>query len=175
MNKIRTGILTGTIALTTLSGCKREPIHLLENNSNKIIERVDSFTKSKLNQPDTAGLTRFMTDTVKITNKNLDKPEEFMNNVLQKAWRLVPEKTVDTSLKYGYTVGPHMNMSGEFKFGPGMGLHNEDVTEPLYLRKTLKTIVQNKVYATPDNKDFYVPVDYYGKTNPIFTTKDSIK
>lgn len=171
MNKITAGILTGTMALS-LNSCKREPLHLLEKNSNKIIERVDSFAKSKLNKPDTTGLTCYKIDTVKITDKQLDKPEKFIKKTLSnRAWRCVPKKEVGSTVGFGPTVRPHINMNGNFKFGPGIGFHIEEDIRPLYPYKTLKMIVENKVFATPENKEFYVPVKYYGKLDSIFSKK----
>lgn len=174
MNKLKTGILAGTMAFS-LGACERGPLHQIDKNTNKIVERIDSFAKSKFNKQDTIGLTLFRTDTLEIRNKSLDNPQRLKDRLQKIGKRRIPYKTVGSEVTFGPTVGPHINTSGDFKFGPGIGLHTEDVEKPLYLRESVKTVLQNKVYSTPDNKEFYVPVSYYGKMNPIFIPKDTIK
>lgn len=174
MSKIKTGILAGAMALS-LGACERGPIHQIDKNTNKIVERVDSFAKSRFNKQDTTGLTLFRTDTLEISNKSLDNPQRLKDRLQAIGRRRVPHKTVGSEVTFGPTVGPHINPDGGFKIGPGIGMHSQDVKKPLYLKESVKTVLQNKVYSTADNKEFYVPVSYYGKKNPIFVPQDSIK
>lgn len=152
--KIITGFTAGTIALANVS-CKREPIHRITDvNKFPIIERVDSFVKSGLNEIDTTGLKLFKVDTVSISNKKLNNPNKLSNSIKSSA--ISETDFVNSSPKY-YS---------------GNVLSFSDLEKSLGLRDTSKTKnvsndiickMQNKVYTNKIENKFYVPIEYYKK------------
>lgn len=163
-NKILTKIMAGTMCLS-LGGC-RGNIHKVVNKTHyPIIERVDSFAKSSLNKVDTTGLELFKVDTIFINDKKLNSPIEFAKALKKKAIEKASIKKVlvDSHIGYGYGF----KLTG----GHGYGLVRKNKYKLYYLPESAKPILQNKVYATRHENNFYVPVSYYAKKNPEIQNK----
>lgn len=159
MNKsLLTKVMAGTVALSTLS-CKREPIHRISDASKyPIIERVDSFTKSSLNDVDTTFADRIKTDTLEISNKLLNDKKELVDYLDNNARSTNYNVVVDTRPVYSFG----MRYDGKM----GYRLRMEDVVEPRYISSEMAGVMQNKVYTNKSETKYFVPVNYYGVVNP---------
>ena len=159
MNKsLLTKVMAGTVALST-SSCKREPIHRISDASKYlIIERVDSFTKSSLNDVDTTFADRIKTDTLEISNKLLNDKKELVDYLDKNA----------RSTNYNVVVGTRPVYSFGMRYDGKMGyrLRMEDVVEPRYISSEMAGVMQNKVYTNKSETKYFVPVNYYGVVNP---------
>lgn len=159
-NTIKTGLLAGIMALS-LTSC-RKPLHQIETSNPDLLEMVDNFTKSEFNNPDTVGLENFKIDTVSFSKKDLENPADFSKRLTTLARSRNPHIITKEELKYGYTVGPHMSMTG-FKTKSGFDYHMEREYGSKYIDSTIVTKAQNKVYTNENETKFYIPVEYYGK------------
>lgn len=159
MNKsLLTKVMAGTVALST-SSCKREPIHRISDASKySIIERVDSFTKSSLNDVDTTFADRIKTDTLEISNKLLNDKKELVDYLDKNARSTNYNVVVDTRPVYSFG----MRYDGKM----GYRLRMEDVVEPRYISSEMAGVMQNKVYTNKSETKYFVPVNYYGVVNP---------
>lgn len=159
MNKsLLTKVMAGTVALST-SSCKREPIHRISDVSKyPIIERVDSFTKSSLNDVDTTFADRIKTDTLEISNKLLNDKKELVDYLDKNARSTNYNVVVDTRPVYSFG----MRYDGKM----GYRLRMEDVVEPRYISSEMAGVMQNKVYTNKSETKYFVPVNYYGVVNP---------
>ncbi len=159
MNKsLLTKVMAGTVALST-SSCKREPIHRISDASKyPIIERVDSFTKSSLNDVDTTFADRIKTDTLEISNKLLNDKKELVDYLDKNARSTNYNVVVDTRPVYSFG----MRYDGKM----GYRLRMEDVVEPRYISSEMAGVMQNKVYTNKSETKYFVPVNYYGVVNP---------
>ena len=159
MNKsLLTKVMAGTVALST-SSCKREPIHRISDGSKYlIIERVDSFTKSSLNDVDTTFADRIKTDTLEISNKLLNDKKELVDYLDKNARSTNYNVVVDTRPVYSFG----MRYDGKM----GYRLRMEDVVEPRYISSEMAGVMQNKVYTNKSETKYFVPVNYYGVVNP---------
>lgn len=159
MNKsLLTKVMAGTVALST-SSCKREPIHRISDTSKyPIIERVDSFTKSSLNDVDTTFADRIKTDTLEISNKLLNDKKELVDYLDKNARSTNYNVVVDTRPVYSFG----MRYDGKM----GYRLRMEDVVEPRYISSEMAGVMQNKVYTNKSETKYFVPVNYYGVVNP---------
>ena len=159
MNKsLLTKVMAGTVALSTLS-CKRVPIHRISDASKyPIIERVDSFTKSSLNDVDTTFADRIKTDTLEISNKLLNDKKELVDYLDKNARSTNYNVVVDTRPVYSFG----MRYDGKM----GYRLRMEDVVEPRYISSEMAGVMQNKVYTNKSETKYFVPVNYYGVVNP---------
>ena len=139
MNKsLLTKVMAGTVALST-SSCKCEPIHRISDASKyPIIERVDSFTKSSLNDVDTTFADRIKTDTLEISNKLLNDKKELVDYLDKNARSTNYNVVVDTRPVYSFG----MRYDGKM----GYRLRMEDVVEPRYISSEMAGVMQNKVY-----------------------------
>ena len=159
MNKsLLTKVMAGTVALST-SSCKREPIHRISDASKYlIIERMDSFTKSSLNDVDTTFADRIKTDTLEISNKLLNDKKELVDYLDKNARSTNYNVVVDTRPVYSFG----MRYDGKM----GYRLRMEDVVEPRYISSEMAGVMQNKVYTNKSETKYFVPVNYYGVVNP---------
>ena len=159
MNKsLLTKVMAGTVALST-SSCKREPIHrIFDASKYPIIERVDSFTKSSLNDVDTTFADRIKTDTLEISNKLLNDKKELVDYLDKNARSTNYNVVVDTRPVYSFG----MRYDGKM----GYRLRMEDVVEPRYISSEMAGVMQNKVYTNKSETKYFVPVNYYGVVNP---------
>ena len=159
MNKsLLTKVMAGTVALST-SSCKREPIHRISDASKyPSIERVDSFTKSSLNDVDTTFADRIKTDTLEISNKLLNDKKELVDYLDKNARSTNYNVVVDTRPVYSFG----MRYDGKM----GYRLRMEDVVEPRYISSEMAGVMQNKVYTNKSETKYFVPVNYYGVVNP---------
>lgn len=159
MNKsLLTKVMAGTVSLST-SSCKREPIHRISDVSKyPIIERVDSFTKSSLNDVDTTFADRIKTDTLEISNKLLNDKKELVDYLDKNARSTNYNVVVDTRPVYSFG----MRYDGKM----GYRLRMEDVVEPRYISSEMAGVMQNKVYTNKSETKYFVPVNYYGVVNP---------
>ena len=154
-----TKLMAGTMCLS-LNACRGD-IHKVAHKSHyPIIERVDSFAKSALNQVDTTGLELFKVDTIHINDKKLDTPIEFAKKLHEKAVSNAAARKVLVDSRLGYGYG--FKLTG----GHGFGLVRKNKYESKYLLKSVKPVVQNKVFANRHENEFYIPVSYYAKKNP---------
>lgn len=158
MNKsLLTKVMAGTVALSTAS-CKREPIHRISDVAkHPIIERVDSFTKSSLNDVDTTIADRIKTDTLEISNKLLNDKKELVDYLDKNARKSNYNVVVDTRPVYSFG----MRYDGKM----GYRLRMESVVEPRYISSEMAGVMQNKVYTNKSETKYFVPVNYYGVVN----------
>lgn len=159
MNKsLLTKVMAGTVALSTAS-CKREPIHRISDALKyPIIERVDSFTKSSLNDVDTTFADRIKTDTLEISNKLLNDKKELVDYLDKNARSTNYNVVVDTRPVYSFG----MRYDGKM----GYRLRMENIVEPKYISSEMAGVMQNKVYTNKSETKYFVPVNYYGVVNP---------
>lgn len=163
-NNLYTKVLAGTIALSAISCSKNKPLHqITDKNNYPIIERVDSFTRNTKIAQDTTGFEKFATDTLEISAQDFDDKKRLNKKLKHGLARANKDIIVGTEMEYGYG----MRIDGKLGFGWTM----TDKTEPQYIPHTAIYSMQNKVYATDDNKEFFVPVDYYGQPNPMAVKK----
>lgn len=155
---ILTSFVAGTVALTNVS-CKREHLHRVTDAVKyPIIERVDSFTKSSLNDVDTTFADRIKTDTLEISNKLLNDKKELVDYLDKNARSTNYNVVVDTRPVYSFG----MRYDGKM----GYRLRMEDVVEPRYISSEMAGVMQNKVYTNKSETKYFVPVNYYGVVNP---------
>ena len=163
-SNLYTKVLAGTIALSAISCSKNKPLHqITDKNRYQIVEKVDSFTRNTKISQDTTGLKKFATDTLEITVQDFNDKEILNQKLKDGLARANKDVVVGTEMEYGYGV----RIDGKLGFGWIM----TNKTEPQYIPHTAIYSMQNKVYATDDNKEFFVPVDYYGQPNPMAVKK----
>lgn len=151
-------IMAGTIALTPVSCIKKEPLHqITDKNIHPIIERVDSFAKSDANNMFMDSLQEFAIDTLEISNNELNN-QKIATTIQDMAQFRNPDVVVGSKIEYGYGL----KMTG----GIGWGLIRKDVTEPMMLPSSVVGVMENKVFSTPKENKYFVPVTYYGLPNP---------
>lgn len=150
--------MAGTIALTPVSCIKKEPLHqITDKNIHPIIERVDSFAKSDANNMFMDSLQEFAIDTLEISNNELNN-QKIATTIQDMAQFRNPDVVVGSKIEYGYGL----KMTG----GIGWGLIRKDVTEPMMLPSSVVGVMENKVFSTPKENKYFVPVTYYGLPNP---------
>lgn len=151
-------IMAGAIALTPVSCIKKEPLHQITNkNIHPIIERVDSFAKSKANTISIDSLKEFAIDTLEISNKELNN-QKIAKTIHASAQFRNPEIVVGSKIVYGYGL----KVTG----GVGWGMVHKNVTEPKMIPSSVVGVVENKVFSNPKENKYFVPVTYYGLPNP---------
>lgn len=151
-------IMAGTIALTPVSCIKKEPLHqITDKNIHPIIERVDSFAKSKANKISIDSLKEFAIDTVEISNNELNN-QKIATTIQDMAQFRNPDVVVGSKIEYGYGL----KMTG----GVGWGMVHKNVTEPKMLPSSVVGVMENKVFSNPKENKYFVPVTYYGLPNP---------
>lgn len=95
-------IMAGTIALTPVSCIKKEPLHqITDKNIHPIIERVDSFAKSKANKISIDSLKEFAIDTLEISNNELNN-QKIATTIQDMAQFRNPDVVVGSKIEYGY-------------------------------------------------------------------------
>jgi hypothetical protein len=158
---IKTGVLASVMALS-LVGCKRQPLHQVENPNSYMLEKLDNFTRSDFNKPDTAGLELFKIDTIQVNQKNLENQEDFAKKIKIQAKSRNPQIKTKDEWEYGYAIGPRQTFGG-FKTKPGLDYHHVTEYEGKYISSSIVANVQNKLFANENETKFYIPVEYYGK------------
>lgn len=159
MNKsLLTKVMAGTVALST-SSCRREPIHRISDASKyPIIERVDSFVKSNLNEVDTTFAEKIKTDTLEISNSLLNDKKELVEYLDKNARRSNSNVIMSSGPEYCYGL--------QYNGKIGWGWKIKDEVEPKYISSEMAGVMQNKVYTNKSEDKFFVPVNYYGVRNP---------
>ena len=160
-NAFKTTFLAGALILGAAS-CSRGPLHQLENNKHSILEAVDKYTKSEFNNTDTTDLEKFKTDTVNFSKEDLEDQANFSTKLKTFAKNKNPQVMIKEELEFGYTIGPHMSITG-YKDKSGYDWHMEREYADKYIDSTVVVKAQNKVYANEKETKFYIPVEYYGK------------
>lgn len=151
-------IMAGTIALTSVSCVKKEPLHQITNkNIHPIIERVDSFAKSNENKISVDSLKKFAIDTLEISNNELNN-QKIAKTIQNMAEFRNPDVVVGSKIEYGYGL----KMTG----GIGWGMVHKNVTEPKMVPSSVVGVMENKVFSNPKENKYFVPVTYYGQPNP---------
>jgi hypothetical protein len=158
---IKTGVLASVMALS-LVGCRRQPLHQVENPNSYMLEKLDNFTRSDFNKPDTAGLELFKIDTIQVNQKNLENQEDFAKKIKIRARSKNPQVKTKDEWEYGYAIGPRQTFGG-FKTKPGLDYHHVTEYEGKYISSSIVANVQNKLFANENETKFYIPVEYYGK------------
>ena len=161
INSLNKGAIVGTMLLG-LVGCSRGPLHEVQDRNNTIVEEVDRFTKSELNNVDTQGLDLFKIDTIEISKEDLEVPRKFNTNIRNKAMVKNPQVLVKDEWEYGYAVGPRQTLSG-VKTQGGFDCHRVKEYAGKYIDSTIVAKAQNKVFANANESKFYITVEYYGK------------
>lgn len=158
---IKTGVLASLMTLS-LVGCRRQPLHQVENPNSYMIERVDNFTKSEFNKPNTDGLELFKIDTIQVDQKNLENQEDFAKKIKIQAKSRNPQIKTKDEWEYGYAIGPRRTFQG-FKTKSGLDYHHTVEYEGKYISSSIVAKAQNKLFANENETKFYIPVEYYGK------------
>lgn len=155
------GILKAT-ALTTalisgLSSCERKSYKLVpsEKVSKTLQLKLDSFSSASKNVINDTSYRFYAADTVKIDSTILTNPKQFFSSLQTKAKKRTGQFIESSEVK----LTP-MFFNGKMEMYP--------VVEYQYADKFLhpQAVLKNTKVYTTNNKDRYIPVEYYGIPNP---------
>ena len=159
---LKVGIL-GSFLSCGLQACQKAPFKEVpkEKVENVIVNRVDSFISESKKVLQNDKYQIFEKDTIELTKDFFNNPKEFFKYLDEKAKTEVPRVVIRT-----YTV-----------MVPSV-VHKWRVVEPQtrheYAKKFIEpksVILSDKIY-TRDSIDRYVPVEFWGISNPELKDKN---
>ena len=159
---IKTGIIS-TMLVSGVTSCKKVPFsHVQKTNLPKeVTGKLDSLSLITQKIKNDKTYYHFGNDTLEITDKLTKKPAEYLKKLNNQAIKNTP--TVKT--------GTHTEIQMIPKTGGGFTqiFVVKPTKEPKYIEQ--KAVINPENIYTRDGKDYYVPVEYYGKHNPKISEK----
>lgn len=153
--RVRNIILTSLIAGSQLAvtSCKRAPLRPMPEKQIQpiVTQKIDSIAKETQKILKISEYQKFGQDTLELTKDFLSNPKKFVAKINKSATRNTPEECVGS-----YTVMTQI-YNGKSTITIPQIRH---IYEDEY--KNAKAVISSTKIFTRDNKDMYMPVEYYG-------------
>ena len=153
--RIRNIILTSLIAGSqfAVTSCKKAPLRPMAENAIQpvVTQKIDSIAKETQKILQNSKYQKFGEDTLKLTKDFFSNPKKFVDNMNKFAAVHSPEECVGA-----YTEMIQIHNGNSITTIPKLRQIYEDVY------KNAKAVISSTKIFTRNNRDMYVPVEYYG-------------
>lgn len=153
--RIRNIIISSLIAGSqfAVTSCKKAPLRPMAENAIQpiVTQKIDSIAKETQKILQNSKYQKFGEDTLELTKDFLSNPKDFVDKINKLATVHSPEECVGSR-----TVMRHIHNGKSIRTIPQI----KHIYEDTY--KNAKAVINSTKIFTRNNKDIYVPVEYYG-------------
>ena len=153
--RIRNIILKSLIAGSqfAVTSCKKAPYQPMSEKYIQpvVTQKIDSIAKETQKILQNSKYQKFGEDTLELTKDFFSKPRNFVDKMNESATAHIPEQCVGIN-----TVMMPVSCGKTTIIIP----QSQPIYEDVY--KNAKTVISSTKIFTRNNKDMYVPVEYYG-------------